>query len=284
MDERNTLTRRSFLGIAGALPFAWTVGRALPAWAVARIPVALQLYSVRGDCKQNFDAALEQVAAMGFEGVEFAGYYNYAGQRGRAGREAQGAEPEGRRHARPHGRAAGRRAEEHDRLPPGHRVPLPRRAGRRRRSPIREEQGAGRRDERGGRHAQAARHGHRVTTTTSTSSRRTATRRSGISSPSGRRRTSSCSRTAGGRWPPDYDPAAYIRKCPGRTRDDALQADRPARATPARRRSSARTRSTGSRSTRRALTVGGTEWIVLEQEVYPDGKSPMDCTRESLPG
>mgnify|MGYP003536045211 CR=1 FL=1 len=60
MDERNTLTRRSFLGFAGALPIAWAVGRALPAWAAARIPVALQLYSVRGDCKQNFDAALEQ--------------------------------------------------------------------------------------------------------------------------------------------------------------------------------------------------------------------------------
>ena len=80
MDERHTLTRRSFLGIAGALPIAWAAGRALPAWAAARIPVALQLYSVRGDCKQNFDAALEQVAAMGFEGVEFAGYYNYAGK------------------------------------------------------------------------------------------------------------------------------------------------------------------------------------------------------------
>ena len=78
MDERHTLTRRTFLEIAGALPFALAASRALPAWAVARIPVALQLYSVRGDCKQNFDAALEQVAAMGFDGVEFAGYYNYA--------------------------------------------------------------------------------------------------------------------------------------------------------------------------------------------------------------
>ena len=78
MDDRHSLTRRSFLGIAGTLPFAWTLGRALPAWAVARIPVALQLYSVRNDCKENFDAALEKVAAMGFEGVEFAGYYNYA--------------------------------------------------------------------------------------------------------------------------------------------------------------------------------------------------------------
>jgi sugar phosphate isomerase/epimerase len=38
------------------------------------------LYSVRRDCAQNFDATLEQVAAMGFEGVEFAGYHTYAGR------------------------------------------------------------------------------------------------------------------------------------------------------------------------------------------------------------
>jgi sugar phosphate isomerase/epimerase len=35
---------------------------------------------VRGDCKTDFDAALAQVAAMGFEGVEFAGYYTYDGK------------------------------------------------------------------------------------------------------------------------------------------------------------------------------------------------------------
>ncbi|NLB54705.1 MAG: sugar phosphate isomerase/epimerase, partial [Lentisphaerae bacterium] len=40
------------------------------------VPIALQLYSVRGDCAKNFDKTLEAVAAMGFEGVEFAGVYN----------------------------------------------------------------------------------------------------------------------------------------------------------------------------------------------------------------
>ena len=25
-----------------------------------------------------------------------------------------------------------------------------------------------------------------------------------------------------------------------------------------------------------ARTVGGTEWVILEQEAYPDGKSPME--------
>jgi hypothetical protein len=30
--------------------------------------------------------------------------------------------------------------------------------------------------------------------------------------------------------------------------------------------------------------VGGTEWVVVEQELYPDGKSAMQCTQESLAG
>jgi hypothetical protein len=62
---------RSFLGTR---PACWTMARP-PAVAVARIPVAPSLL-VCNDCKENFDA-LEQVAAMGFEGVEFAGYYGY---------------------------------------------------------------------------------------------------------------------------------------------------------------------------------------------------------------
>ncbi len=45
-----------------------------------KLPVALQLYSVRGDCSKDFDAALAQVAKMGFDGVEFAGYHNYNGK------------------------------------------------------------------------------------------------------------------------------------------------------------------------------------------------------------
>jgi sugar phosphate isomerase/epimerase len=37
--------------------------------------IALQLYSVRDDCARDFFGTLEKVAAMGFEGVEFAGFY-----------------------------------------------------------------------------------------------------------------------------------------------------------------------------------------------------------------
>jgi sugar phosphate isomerase/epimerase len=42
---------------------------------MAKIPIALQLYSVREDCARDFPGTLEAVADMGYEGVEFAGYY-----------------------------------------------------------------------------------------------------------------------------------------------------------------------------------------------------------------
>lgn len=44
---------------------------------MARIPIALQLYSVRDACAKDFPGTLESVAKMGYEGVEFAGYYDY---------------------------------------------------------------------------------------------------------------------------------------------------------------------------------------------------------------
>jgi sugar phosphate isomerase/epimerase len=44
---------------------------------MARIPFALQLHSIQDECVANLPRALEQVAAMGYEGVEFAGYYGY---------------------------------------------------------------------------------------------------------------------------------------------------------------------------------------------------------------
>jgi sugar phosphate isomerase/epimerase len=41
-----------------------------------RIPVGLQLYSVRADGKKDLPGVLRAVAAMGYDGVEFAGYYD----------------------------------------------------------------------------------------------------------------------------------------------------------------------------------------------------------------
>lgn len=42
-----------------------------------RIPIAVQLYSVRDDCAKDLPGTLAAIAKMGYEGVEFAGYYGY---------------------------------------------------------------------------------------------------------------------------------------------------------------------------------------------------------------
>jgi sugar phosphate isomerase/epimerase len=43
---------------------------------MGKIPIALQLFSVRDDCARDLSGTLKAVAKMGYEGVEFAGYYN----------------------------------------------------------------------------------------------------------------------------------------------------------------------------------------------------------------
>ena len=42
-----------------------------------KIPIGLQLYSIREDCARDLPATLKAVAEMGYDGVEFAGYHGY---------------------------------------------------------------------------------------------------------------------------------------------------------------------------------------------------------------
>jgi sugar phosphate isomerase/epimerase len=76
-------SRRQFVKLSAAT----AAGLALQPWLGAapaaggeKLPVALQLYSVRNDCKADFDGTLARVAKLGFDGVEFAGYYRYVGK------------------------------------------------------------------------------------------------------------------------------------------------------------------------------------------------------------
>lgn len=85
MNERRlrTFTRRETLGLAGAGALSLLLPKAPRAAEKPRsIPIALQLYSIRQDCANDFDAALARVAELGFAGVEFAGYHRYAGNAG----------------------------------------------------------------------------------------------------------------------------------------------------------------------------------------------------------
>ncbi len=54
------------------------------------IPIALQVYSVRDDAKADLRGVLEQVAAWGFDGVEFAGFYGHEAQQVKAWLDAFG--------------------------------------------------------------------------------------------------------------------------------------------------------------------------------------------------
>ena len=73
---RREISRRRLLATGGAM--AVTLASSRSGAAVARkIPVALQLWSVRKDCEKDLDGALARVAELGFAGVEFAGYFAY---------------------------------------------------------------------------------------------------------------------------------------------------------------------------------------------------------------
>ena len=76
--HNTTVSRRRF--IKGSILTAAALGMKPYFSAQAaglKFPVALQLYSIRGDCDKDFDAALAEVTKMGFDGVEFAGYKKY---------------------------------------------------------------------------------------------------------------------------------------------------------------------------------------------------------------
>jgi sugar phosphate isomerase/epimerase len=68
----NALSRRSFLAMSATLPWA------LQAVAAPRIPVGLELYSVRNVLKEDPNGTVRAVAAMGYQCVEFyAPYFDW---------------------------------------------------------------------------------------------------------------------------------------------------------------------------------------------------------------
>jgi sugar phosphate isomerase/epimerase len=67
---RDSLSRRSFLSVAAA---------AVPAVAARKkVPIGVELYSVRDELKQDLMGTVRAVAKMGYEGVEFySAYYSW---------------------------------------------------------------------------------------------------------------------------------------------------------------------------------------------------------------
>ena len=82
--ERKNFSRRDFLKAAAVGAGAGLVGldglRAAapkPGTPKNKIPVGVQLYSVRQAASKDLPAVLEAIGKMGYKGVEFAGYYGW---------------------------------------------------------------------------------------------------------------------------------------------------------------------------------------------------------------
>lgn len=81
--DLSTTTRREFIrraSIAGA-GLALGAGLTSATQAAARgskIPVGLQLYSIRNLCEKDTAGMLKAVSQIGYKGVEFAGYYGHS--------------------------------------------------------------------------------------------------------------------------------------------------------------------------------------------------------------
>jgi len=69
------MTRRDVVRQGAGLAALAAMPRRLAAAPAKRIPVGLQLYSVRKQCEKDLPGVLKAVAEMGYRGVEFAGYY-----------------------------------------------------------------------------------------------------------------------------------------------------------------------------------------------------------------
>jgi sugar phosphate isomerase/epimerase len=83
MNHSKSIPRREFLqltalGLAGAS--LGIAGCATTKSAKAKIPVGVQLYSVRNECKADFPGTVASVAKIGYKGVEFAGYWGRSAQ------------------------------------------------------------------------------------------------------------------------------------------------------------------------------------------------------------
>src|SRR6185436_17866440 len=72
-----SISRREFLNtVAVTAVSASTLSTTLLAKdSPKKIPIGLQLYSVRNECAKDLEGTVKAVGKMGYKGVEFAGYY-----------------------------------------------------------------------------------------------------------------------------------------------------------------------------------------------------------------
>jgi sugar phosphate isomerase/epimerase len=279
------VNRRDFLRLGAA---AGAIALARPSSLLAQdkkhIPIGLQLYSVRDVLGKDFEGTLKQVAELGFEGVEFAGYGKY------------GKDPEGLRKlldelklkaAGTHigagsfaGDALKKTIDFHKTI--GCKFLIVPGDGRYTKSDASNKEYA----EFMTKAAEALKpeglftghHNH--------------TGEFAIEKESGKsyfdlfaERTSKdvvIQQDMGHTMAANVDPTAIVKKYPGRIRTTHIK-NRPAKST-GKKPFVGEDNFDWKAYVTACYEVGGTEWFTLEQEEYPDGKSSMECTKISLEG
>ena len=83
-STNSTLSRRGFLATTASAAALAVVGTGCMKENASKnvakggkIPIGLQLYSVRSEAEKDLPGVLAKVAKMGYQGVEFAGYYGH---------------------------------------------------------------------------------------------------------------------------------------------------------------------------------------------------------------
>jgi sugar phosphate isomerase/epimerase len=83
-SNHSNLSRRGFLATTASAAALAVVGtgcnqeqQSKSVTKGNKTPIGLQLYSVRSECAKDLPGTIAKVAKMGYQGVEFAGYYDY---------------------------------------------------------------------------------------------------------------------------------------------------------------------------------------------------------------
>ncbi len=74
MMTRRQFLKRSALGAAACA--AWNPAALFAGAAGGKIPIGLQLYSLRKEAAKDLEGVIAAVGKMGYKGIEFAGYHN----------------------------------------------------------------------------------------------------------------------------------------------------------------------------------------------------------------
>jgi len=78
ISSSTAVTRREFLGTVALASATVSLNLPVEAGQAAKIPIGLELYSLREQCKTDLPGMLSAVSKFGYKGVEFAGYHGFS--------------------------------------------------------------------------------------------------------------------------------------------------------------------------------------------------------------